>query len=59
MTSATAVILHVGSHTALSLIEYLYRVLFHLVAVGGLALLVRWVIRIGTDNRSGAGGRHQ
>lgn len=47
MTSATAVILHVGSHSELSLLEYLYRVLLHLVAVGGLALLVRWVMGFG------------
>lgn len=47
MALTQAVILHVGSIPELSLVEYLYRVLFHLLAFGGLALLVHWAMELG------------
>lgn len=44
MTVELAVVLHVGSISDLTLLDYLSRVLLHLVAVGGLALLVWWLM---------------
>lgn len=51
MAYQMAIILHVGSLSEPSLIEYLFRVVLHLVALGGLALLIRLVTSYGSGVR--------
>jgi hypothetical protein len=46
MNPPSFVILHGGYGVEIALLEYLYRVLLHLLAFGGVAVLVFWGLSV-------------